>query len=76
MITHANLVRRVAALSALLVFAAIGSAGAQSPATGHWDAWLGCWRASLPAVESTPASLPNVCVARTTSASAIEISTI
>ena len=42
-------VQRVAALSALVPLLAMRMAGAQSPTAPRWDAWLGCWQATLPA---------------------------
>ena len=46
--------------AALLVLGAICTAGAQTPAAAgpRWDAFIGCWRATLPITQSTPASLP------------------
>jgi hypothetical protein len=75
MITRANHLRRLAALSALFVLGSAAIAGAQGTAAPRWDAWLGCWQASVPVTRSAAETIPRVCVARTNSNSAVEIST-
>ena len=76
--TRAHRVWCFVALSALLVSSAGVIASAQTiPAAQRWDAWLGCWRTSIPIMPGTPASSPPfVCVTPTNQTSAVEVLTV
>src|SRR5438105_4303767 len=68
---------RLTALATFLVIGAATSAPAQSARNGpNWDAWLGCWQAAPPPLTASSASLPLVCVSRTSQPAAVEVSTL
>ena len=77
MATQISNSRRVALRAALLLLSAAVAGGAQTAAPdSRWEPWIGCWQPVPQSHIVVTATLPVVCVTPTSSASAVQISTI